>query len=207
MLEVLVNRIASKLRTVGSVRSHRAGSSTTTFGTMSPRPGGTLNFDPIGLKGGMNGYDYVRSIPLRAFDPNGLEAWQGCSDGSVAPVGACPYGPPDPNNCPNKDVACKLLKKRGYNPFGAFGEANSNRKQGNWDDPIYRPLENFFYAASSDVSGVDVFAHQYIVKPLLWLAGKSTPPSLCAFRAGLDGVAKQGWSTGQWKEWCGDCDK
>jgi len=32
-------------------------------------------------------------MPLRAFDPKGLEAWEGCPDGSVAPVGGCRITP------------------------------------------------------------------------------------------------------------------
>jgi RHS repeat-associated protein len=46
-------------------------------------------FDPIGLKGGKNGYAYVTNDPLRHVDPMGLVKWTGTFAGASAsdPVG------------------------------------------------------------------------------------------------------------------------
>jgi hypothetical protein len=167
--------------------------------------------DPIGLAGGdYSTYSYVHSIPVRAFDPNGLEGWVGCPDGSVAPYGAC-HGidPPEPNSCPNKPETCKLLRKHAYFVPGAYGEAVALRNSGEWNSPIYRPIENFLYAQSyDDISTAAVVINQLIIKPYQWLRGQSTFPSLCALIAGIKGVSKQDWTPAQWKEWCGgDCGK
>jgi len=44
--------------------------------------------DPIGLKGGLNTYDYAKSSPLAQVDPMGLVNWKGTFGGAAYVVGA-----------------------------------------------------------------------------------------------------------------------
>jgi len=59
-----------------------------------PATGRYCESDPIGLRGGINTYAYVRSNPLRYVDPKGLESYCGYPDGSVGPCSTMP----DPGN-------------------------------------------------------------------------------------------------------------
>ena len=95
------------------------------FRDYEPGTGRYVESDPIGLRGGANTYDYVRSMPLRAFDPKGTEAWQGCPDGSVAPVGGCASNPPSPPpespcGC-GGDIASAAASHAGEGGWGQWG--------------------------------------------------------------------------------------
>jgi len=118
--------------------------------------------------------------------------------------GSGPTKPPSepPAQCPPKKLVCEELRRANWDPSGAFANTNKQRNEGNWNDPALRPAENFLYAASyPDISIAHVAGHQ-IAKVVGWPAGKSTPPSWCAFQAGLWGVEWQTRTPQEWKEWC-----
>ena len=112
------------------------------------------------------------------------------------------------NDCLNKAETCKLLRKHHFDVASAWGETDRLRKSGAWNNPLYRPIENFLYAAAySDGTGIGVIVNQYLIEPFAWVAGQSSFRSNCAALAGLSGVEHQSWTTKQWKDWCGDCSK
>jgi RHS repeat-associated protein len=158
--------------------------------------------DPIGLRGGIGTYDYVRSMPLKAFDPIGTEAWQGCPDGSVAPFGGCPNVPSKPDGCPNEAKLCEMLGGCGYEICCVFSRANYQRNSGNWNDPVLRPIENFAYVACyKDVPKIFIFLHQ---AQKLRPGSGTTPFSLCALKAGFRGKDSSSMTSADWKERCED---
>ena len=168
------------------------------FRDYEPGTGRYIESDPMGVRGGINTYDYVRSMPLRGFDPLGLEVWVGCPDGSVAPYGTCPTSPDD---CPNDAELCKRLGECQYDICCVFGKANQQRNAGNWNDPTLRTIENFAYAACYAVPKPYVYMHQL---QKLRPGGGTTQFSMCALKAGLRGSDSSGMTDSDWKKHCKD---
>ena len=191
-------RCASRVRFPGQYFDSETGLNYNYFRDYEPGTGRYIESDPMGVRGGINTYDYVRSMPLRGFDPLGLEVWVGCPDGSVAPYGTCPTSPDD---CPNDAELCKRLGECQYDICCVFGKANQQRNAGNWNDPTLRTIENFAYAACYAVPKPYVYMHQL---QKLRPGGGTTQFSMCALKAGLRGSDSSGMTDSDWKKHCKD---
>jgi RHS repeat-associated protein len=66
-------RLAYNLRFPGQYFDRETNTHYNYFRDYDPNTGRYPTFDPIGLRGGINGYSYVFSNPLRYTDPTGLE--------------------------------------------------------------------------------------------------------------------------------------
>jgi len=69
------------LRFPGQYADRETGLAYNDFRNYDPSLGRYVESDPIGLRGGLNTYLYVRSNPLRLKDPSGL--WFGLDDAGV----------------------------------------------------------------------------------------------------------------------------
>ncbi|MGE0278710.1 MAG: RHS repeat domain-containing protein [Nitrospiraceae bacterium] len=58
------------------------------FRDFAPALGRYVESDPLGRRGGLNGYEYVRSNPLFDLDPTGAVSWRGTFVGISAVKGA-----------------------------------------------------------------------------------------------------------------------
>ena len=63
------------LRFPGQYYDQETGLSQNYFRDYSPLEGRYIQFDPIGLRGGINGYKYAMAAPLMHSDPKGLAIW------------------------------------------------------------------------------------------------------------------------------------
>jgi RHS repeat-associated protein len=86
--------VAVNLRFPGQYFDEEASLSYNYFRSYDSRTGRYTQYDPIGLRGGLNGFAYVAGEPLTDADPNGLNALAGARVGAAGgfavggPVGA-----------------------------------------------------------------------------------------------------------------------
>lgn len=72
--EDLGEDVAYNLRFPGQVFDGQAGLHQNGFRDYDPAAARYIESDPIGLKGGINTYNYVNNRPTLAIDPNGLSS-------------------------------------------------------------------------------------------------------------------------------------
>jgi hypothetical protein len=124
------------------------------------------------------------------------------------------------SDCSDRGAVCELMKASKYEPAAAWGQAVKKRGVGaSWDDPIYRPVENFLYALAYPgwKESIGTVGHHFIKVScdLLDAAGaskhrtvaicKTSKSSLCAFKASVFGIALSDLSEPDWRHVCGDC--
>ena len=133
--------------------------------------------DPIGLKGGINGYAYVTSNGLRFSDRKGL-----------APD--CPAGPDD-DNCCRHPVSQQSLKGLGGTVMCCFGRKVSCAAPVDGPEPNRSIIRNCIFA-HEDRHHQDVECrYKNTIEPATFLDQISTNAGECsAYRAHLDCLGK-----------------
>jgi uncharacterized protein RhaS with RHS repeats len=161
------------------------------------------------LKGGINTYGYVGANPTMYVDPDGLE--YGAAYGVVTRADG--WRPPGPAGSVRSDVKaylCNLIEQCKGNVKCIFNRANADRKRNrpeSWNNSTYREAENWAYTAGWNGwqnTGAAIGFWQ-LHKHLPGM--KTTPPSMDAWLAGLEGRNHFGDSPADLAKWCDPCGK
>lgn len=107
-------------------------------------------FDPIGLRGGKNGYVYVANDPLRHVDPMGLVKWTGTVlGGSAGPAGTEYYTLISECKC-NKRVYVNV--RADYFSFGVGVPFSYTGQSVDFEDGASCPIASIFDGGAAKAS-------------------------------------------------------
>ena len=183
-----------------------------------PKLGNYINQDPIGLASGEPNLTVYPRNPVQWIDPLGLD-WIGDVQGMPGPdwqsIGI--YQEPKPIGSLSSEASknlCELLEQNDWCADCSLHPAKEARKEvgGNgrndWHNPVKRQVENFLVGAvglpESDFTAYGgIGFHQFIVKPLKRLRGRSSSISWDAFTAEVSGRNRKNYTKDDWREACG----
>ncbi len=91
--KITINDIEQNLRSPGQYFDDETGLHYNRFRYYSPEFGRYLTRDPLGLRGGLNLYNYVGNDPVNSVDPLGLWSWKAVGAGLVTAVAVVALAP------------------------------------------------------------------------------------------------------------------
>lgn len=152
----------------GQYRDVETGTNYNYFRNYNPGLGGYVEPDPIGLRGGVNIYAYVRGNPVSKIDRVGLETglpgmpWPGINPYSNMPVWCtCPDPPVMPKPklmCPAQSELDKNIEQAKAHYGNIVWFYNQVRNKGPWDykqqDSSFQDFGNFNFGATGTALGI-----------------------------------------------------